>query len=159
MDWKIRYDLLQYAGRGVPALPLDELKAYQPKKALSSPLPGKKDSCASNFFKNQCLILSLFSISEILSRLHDFAPLDDGHAVKLSRAAVITQQISENYNDRDWKIIKGDDMWMRIHHLIADSVEAPGPKFVRTAGLDEAWIVSISFAHHSFRSFQVLIRG
>lgn len=82
---------------------------------------------------------------EILSRLHDFAPHDDGHAVKLSRAAVITQQISENYNDRDWKIIKGDEMWMRIHHLIADSVEAPGPKFVRTAGLDEAWVVSILF--------------
>ncbi|KAJ4389416.1 hypothetical protein N0V93_006884 [Gnomoniopsis smithogilvyi] len=115
LEWKIRYDLIQYAGRAVPALPLDQLKAYQPKKGLNSSLP------------------------DILSRLHEFAPHDDGHAVKLSRAAVITQQISSKYSDRDWKIIKGDDMWMRIHHLIADSVESPGPTWVRTTGLDQAW--------------------
>lgn len=94
-----------------------------------------------------------------MPRLHDFAPHDDGHAVKLSRAAVITQQISQQYNDRNWKIIKGDDMWMRIHHLIADSVEAPGPKFVRTAGLDEAWVVSIMFGITSCDALEVLTRG
>lgn len=32
---------------------------------------------------------------------------------------------------------------MKIHHLIADSVEAPGPVWVRFPGLDEAWTVSI----------------
>lgn len=78
--------------------------------------------------------------------------------MKLSRAAVITQQISEKYNDRDWKIIKGDDMWMRIHNLIADSVEAPGPKFVRTAGLDEAWAVSIPFAITYYEVCNLLTR-
>lgn len=81
-----------------------------------------------------------------MTRLHDFAPHDDGHAVKLSRAAVITQQISERYIDRDWMVIKGEDLWMRVHHLIADSVEAPGPTWVRTTGLDENWTVSILYA-------------
>lgn len=81
--------------------------------------------------------------SDILSRLFEFAPNDDGHAIKLSRAALIAQEISKKYEDREWLLIKGDDMWTRIHHLIADSVEAPGPTWVRTAGLEEAWVVSI----------------
>ncbi|CAN8095312.1 unnamed protein product [Discula destructiva] len=115
LECKIRYDIIQYAGRAVPALPLDQLKAYQPKMAQNA------------------------SISDIMSRLHDFAPHDDGHAVKLSRAAFIAQEIAKKYEDRDWMVIKGDEMWMRIHHLIADSVEAPGPTWVRTAGLEEAW--------------------
>lgn len=76
-----------------------------------------------------------------MSRLHNFAE-DDGHAIKLARAAVICQEISKKYEDRDWVKIKGDDMWTKIHHLIADSVEAPGPTWVRTAGLDGAWEVS-----------------
>lgn len=40
LEWKIRYDLIQYAGRAVPALPLDELKAYQPKETAKGPLSG-----------------------------------------------------------------------------------------------------------------------
>lgn len=68
---------------------------------------------------------------------------DDGHAIKLSRAAAIAQDVSRKYSAEDWMMIKGDDMWTRIHHLIADSVEAPGPMWVRTAGLDSAWTVSI----------------
>lgn len=39
-------------------------------------------------------------------------------------------------------VIKGDDLWTKVHHLIADSVEAPGATWVRTTGLDEAWNVS-----------------
>lgn len=33
LEWKIRYDILQYAGRGAPDLHLDKIKAYQPKNA------------------------------------------------------------------------------------------------------------------------------
>ncbi len=36
--------------------------------------------------------------------------------------------------------IKGDEQWMQVHHLIVDSVEAPG-SWVRTTGLDGAWKV------------------
>lgn len=76
--------------------------------------------------------------------MHNFSQ-DDGHAIKLARAAAICEEVSKKYEDRDWMTIKGDDMWMRVHSLIADSVEAPGTTWVRNAGLDEAWDVSNDF--------------
>lgn len=87
----------------------------------------------------------IHTYSDILSRIFDFTPHDDGHAIKLSRAAIVAQEISKKYEQRDWILIKGDDMWTRIHHLIADSVEAPGSTWVRNAGLEEAWVVSTPF--------------
>jgi hypothetical protein len=41
-------------------------------------------------------------------------------------------------------IIRGDDTWAKILHLIVDSVEAPGQHWVRTTGLDEAWNVGLT---------------
>lgn len=41
MEWKIRYDLIQYAARGVPALSLDAIKAYQPQQAGKDSISGK----------------------------------------------------------------------------------------------------------------------
>lgn len=32
LEWKIRMDLLEYAARGAPELPVDKLAAYQPRK-------------------------------------------------------------------------------------------------------------------------------
>lgn len=75
---------------------------------------------------------------------------DDGHAIKLARAAGICQEVTRKYQDRDWVLIKGDDMWSKINHLILDSLQSPGEYWVRSAGLDEAWTVSLS------RSFVVL---
>jgi hypothetical protein len=40
-------------------------------------------------------------------------------------------------------VIKGD-MWDKVLHLIVDSVEAPGPNWVRSCGFEEAWKVSFS---------------
>lgn len=77
--------------------------------------------------------------AEILSRLHNLD--DDGHAIKLGRATAVCEQISRKYEDKDWLTIKGDDTWSKIYHLIVDSAEAPGQRWVRTAGLDEAWNV------------------
>jgi hypothetical protein len=37
--------------------------------------------------------------------------------------------------------VKGDDLWTKVCHLIVDSVEAPGERWVRSCGLDEAWKV------------------
>lgn len=88
-----------------------------------------------------------------MKRLHNFAA-DDGHAIKLARAAAIQEGLSKNYENRDWLLIKGDDVWNRIHHLIADSVEAPGETWVRTAGLEEAWSVS-SYSYCCSRSVPV----
>lgn len=67
---------------------------------------------------------------------------DDGHAVKLARAAAVCQDVSELYEDREWLLIRDDNTWTKIHHLILDSVKAPGGNWVRGAGLDEAWAVS-----------------
>lgn len=67
---------------------------------------------------------------------------DDGHAIKLARAAGICREVTRKYHDRDWVLIKGDDAWAKINHLILDSLQSPGENWVRSAGLDEAWTVS-----------------
>lgn len=41
LEWKIRYDLIQYAARGVPELSLDQIKAYQPKSQGTTSIAGK----------------------------------------------------------------------------------------------------------------------
>jgi hypothetical protein len=66
---------------------------------------------------------------------------DDGHAIKLFRAVKIGKETSKPYEDKKWIKIKGD-VWNQIAHMVVDSVEAPGPRFVRNAGFDEAWEVS-----------------
>lgn len=68
---------------------------------------------------------------------------DDGHAIKLARAAGICQEVTKKYQDRDWVLIKGNDTWDKINHLIIDSLQSPGVYWVRSAGLDEAWTVSL----------------
>lgn len=75
---------------------------------------------------------------DMMTRLHRFAE-DDGHAIKLARAAVICRENANKYQDCEWMVVKGNDVWSKINHLIVDSVEAPGSTWVRTAGLDEAW--------------------
>jgi len=68
---------------------------------------------------------------------------DDGHAIKLARAVGVCEELTKKYQDRDWVLIKGDDVWAKIHHLVLDSLQSPGEYWVRSAGLDEAWTVSI----------------
>lgn len=41
LEWKIRYDLLEYAARGVPELSLDQIKAYQPRTQGTTSIAGK----------------------------------------------------------------------------------------------------------------------
>ncbi|KAJ4302165.1 hypothetical protein N0V88_002301 [Collariella sp. IMI 366227] len=116
LEWKIRMDLLQFVARGVPELSLEKLKVYKPRK----PDAGG-------------------SLAEIVSRLHTLP--DDGHAIKLGRAAVICHNICKRYEEegKPWLRVQGEDMWKKICHLIVDSVEAPGAHWVRSAGFDEAW--------------------
>ncbi|KAL2025086.1 hypothetical protein VTK56DRAFT_88 [Thermocarpiscus australiensis] len=116
LEWKIRMDLLEYAARGTPELSLEKLVAYQPRK----PDAGG-------------------SLAETIARLHDFP--DDGHAIKLGRAAGVCRNVCKKYEDegRDWLKVKGDDMWNKVAHLIVDSIEAPGAHWVRSCGFDEAW--------------------
>ncbi|KAK3370199.1 hypothetical protein B0H63DRAFT_454404 [Podospora didyma] len=118
LEWKIRMDLIQYTARGVPALSLDKIASYKPKKEEKTPSA---------------------TISDIITRrLHPLS--DDGHAIKLGRAALICHDLlSRKYGDRDWVKIRGDDPWNKVAHLIVDSVEAPGETWVRSCGFEEAW--------------------
>lgn len=42
LEWKIRYDLMEYAARGVPELSLDQIKAYQPRTQGTTSIAGKQ---------------------------------------------------------------------------------------------------------------------
>jgi hypothetical protein len=77
---------------------------------------------------------------EVVKRLWDFE--DDGHAIKLGRAALVCRNVCEGFEGEEWVVIKGEEMWDRVFRLIVDSVEAPGPNWVRSCGFEEAWKVS-----------------
>lgn len=115
LEWKIRLDLLTYAAIGVPDLPLDKIKAYQPENPAVASMTAE----------------------EIMSKYHPME--DEGHAIKLARAAAICQDVSQPYEDREWMTIKGVDAWLSIQRLIFDSIVSPGKKWVWGQGHDEAW--------------------
>ncbi|KAK8041237.1 HypA protein [Apiospora phragmitis] len=112
LEWKIRMDIVQYVARGSPKLSVEKIANYVPKDEASS-------------------------AGQFLPRLHSLS--DDGHVIKLWRAVGVGRKLSEPYEDRDWLRVKGTKLWDQINHLIVDSVEAPGPRWVRSAGFEEAW--------------------
>ncbi|KAK7910926.1 hypothetical protein PG985_013407 [Apiospora marii] len=112
LEWKIRLDIVQYVARGSPKLSLEKIASYVPKDEASS-------------------------ADQLLPRLHTLS--DDGHVIKLWRAMGVGRKISEPYEGRTWLQIKGRHLWDQVAHLIVDSVEAPGPRWVRNAGFEEAW--------------------
>ncbi|RYP54420.1 hypothetical protein DL768_000791 [Monosporascus sp. mg162] len=122
LEWKIRLDLAQYAARACPALSLDRIASYEPKDKGPGP-----------------------AVERLLPRIHDFE--DDGHAIKLFRAVEIGRRAISRYENNDnnnknhWVLIRGPELWDKIMHLTVDSVEAPGPTWVRGAGDAEAWKV------------------
>jgi len=116
-------DLVQYAGRAVPPLALDKIASYRPN---SSDVESNAAGAGAHAHTT-------------ILRLHNFP--DDGHAIKLGRAALLCRDICKTYEDRGWMAIKGDELWDKVYHLIVDSVEAPGPNWVRTCGMEEAWEV------------------
>lgn len=63
MEWKIRMDLLQYAGRGVTPLSLDPVKAYKPNDESGKTLNGENPSQDSRkrhkkmtYLANACIL-------------------------------------------------------------------------------------------------------
>ncbi|KAK1760877.1 HypA protein [Echria macrotheca] len=116
LEYKIRLDLADYAARGAPDFSPSKIASYTPRDE------NNRDQ----------------KPLDIIARLHDFD--DDGHAIKLGRAALICHDlVSTKYPDAGWRRIEGEDVWTRLFHLIVDSVEGPGPNWVRTCGLEEAW--------------------
>ncbi|KAI8627697.1 HypA protein [Xylariaceae sp. FL1651] len=113
LEWKIRFDLLQYAARACAPVSIEKITSYVPRDKPLKPT------------------------AELLPRI--FALNDDGHVAKLVRAVGICQEVSKKFENKDWLAIKGDDLWNKLNHLIVDSVEAAGPRWVRGAGDAEAW--------------------
>ena len=112
----MRMDIVQYVARGVPPLRADLMSAFKPREETLVSKP-----------------------EELLPRFH--AIRDDGHTVKVARAMLLAQRLSQKYADRPWIRIKDDDMWLKIHYCLLEGTESTGEegRWVRTAGFEEAW--------------------
>ncbi|KAK0893331.1 hypothetical protein LTR02_012878 [Friedmanniomyces endolithicus] len=111
LNWKVWTDLAMYASRASPPNRLDLVRQYVPKH------PSDWDG-----------------IFDRVTALTD----DDGHAAKLVRALAHGERICAPWEGREEFRVKGGD-WLGMGHMAVDSVEAGEPRWVRSAGFDEAW--------------------
>lgn len=86
---------------------------------------------------------------------------EDGHAIKLARAAGICRDVTAKYQDRDWLLIKGDDTWARINHLIIDSLQGgrPGEYWARGGSRDDETVSLLRFFRPSPRHVSIHALG
>ncbi|KID82331.1 hypothetical protein MGU_10361 [Metarhizium guizhouense ARSEF 977] len=117
LEWKIRMDLLQYVAQASPAFSVESIVNYTPKLQHGS----------------------MTSVRDIGVRLQSFG--DDGHAIKQARATAVCHELMKKYETKPWAVLKGDDIWKKIQHMVVDAVEGPGVLYVRCAGLQEVWKV------------------
>jgi hypothetical protein len=94
---------------------------------------------------------------EIGKRLQEFG--DDGHGIKQARAIAVCHELMTRWECKPWAVLKGDDVWKKIQHMVVDSLEIPGPLYVRSAGFEAAWKVSdfsfvFNFTQTIDRAFQ-----
>lgn len=126
LEWKMRGDAVQYVARGCPPLNFDSAKSYKPRDA--------RESKAELVSKPEDLVPRFFPVP------------DDGHTIKVVRALLLAQKLTEKYASAAeppaWLRIKDNDTWLRIHYALLDSVEGAGQdgRYVRSAGFDEAWV-------------------
>jgi Questin oxidase-like len=111
LEWKGRFDLLNYFGRNNPTLRPEDITNYQPKYPNTS-------------------------WPEIFERatLYD----DDGHVSKLVRAIANGQQICKPYEGMKGFLVKGD-MWEKMAHMAMDAIDNGSVHWVRNCGWEEAW--------------------
>lgn len=55
LEWKIRYDLMEYAARGAPELSLDQIKAYRPR---AQGITSKAGESLQNSARRWCRVRS-----------------------------------------------------------------------------------------------------
>jgi len=112
LEWKGRVDLAMYASRASPELKIEEIKEYKPKHN------GGWEGVIKRV--------------DVLD--------DDGHAAKLIRALANGELRSKEFEDQGGEAfpIKGD-MWLKLAHMVIDSVEGAETRWVRSCGFPEAW--------------------
>ena len=111
LEWKGRLDLAMYASRKSPKLLMDEITDYSPKR----PDDGWE---------------------QIFKRVDQHE--DDGHASKFIRALAHGRQASGPFEEKESWPIQGDS-WLKLAHMVIDSVEDDGNHWVRSAGFPQAW--------------------
>ncbi|KAM5464716.1 hypothetical protein MauCBS54593_006807 [Microsporum audouinii] len=109
LEWKARNDLLIYVSRGCTEPRLEDITNYTPKLSWEE----------------------VFKKTVILEQ-------DDGHAAKFIRHIAHGEKVCKPYEEKDGFRIKSD-MWLKLGNMLVDSVCAPGPNWVRSAGFEEAW--------------------
>jgi hypothetical protein len=116
LEWKGRLDILHYVVRWCPPLQVDNISSYTP---------------------HDTTLVS--TTEELLPRFH-MTP-DDGHVIKVARALILAQRVSQKFHDRPWIRIRDDATWLRAMYILLDSTTLvhSGFPWVRTAGWDEAW--------------------
>ena len=48
------------------------------------------------------------------------------------------EKVSKPFEGKEGFTLEGDD-WLKIAHMVIDSVEIQGDHWIRSAGFDEAW--------------------
>lgn len=112
-------DVVMYVSRGCPELRVEDVKGYVGKKG-----GGEEGD-------------SWEGVARRVDGLED-----DGHAVKLVRALGNGERVCGKWEGElgeDRLPVRGD-MWRRLANMAIDSVEGGGPKWVRDAGFDKAWV-------------------
>ncbi|KAJ5278585.1 hypothetical protein N7478_003957 [Penicillium angulare] len=95
LEWKGRSDLTLYCQTGLPRPRPQEILIYQPRFPSGWP--------------------------ELFRRACDYQ--DDGHLAKFIRAIATTAQISKPFASRSHFVLKREDQFLKIAHMVMDSAE------------------------------------
>lgn len=121
LEWKMRFDLVQFLARGSPRLDVGILRTYRPRARP----PHGGDELAPGGGR------------DLLPRFH--AINEDGHIIKTVRALLFVEEESAPYAGRDWVRIRSPREWTAAHHMLLDATEGQEMQWVRGAGFPEAW--------------------
>ena len=110
LEWKGRLDLAMYASRKAPKLLMHEITDYAPKQPSSW--------------------------EQIFTRVDRHE--DDGHSAKFIRALAHGQRACGPFEEEGSWPIRGNS-WLQLAHMVIDSVEDDGNRWVRSAGFAQAW--------------------
>ena len=123
LEFKVRMDLVLYICQGAPELRTEEIVNYNPRQPEHN-----------------------LQWPDIIDRAKKIPC--DGHVVKLIRAlnhgCVVSRGFENQKEARDAFPIKGEQMWLKIAHMVLDSTEdhpSVWDKWMRGPGFAKAWDV------------------